>query len=138
MSWRIIRVTSSKTYSFASDGLVEYRPSKKFLIEKKNAFDPSIIHRRGGYRQDTFDLEAIIFPASYDALVTLLTDDGMLYLEFSNKQFPVTVSQLPKCPDDLQEYPEKIKFSLESRYVGSPGHINFNTITVSDFNEIVI
>ena len=34
-------------------------------IEKKNAYDPTIVHRRKAYREDSFDLEAILEPNEY-------------------------------------------------------------------------
>ena len=81
-------------------------------------------------------------PSEYYNLLSFLTNTGKLYLEFTaynniKSQFPVTISQLPKCPDDLHEYPEKIKFSLESRYIGSPGYIDFSIIIVQDDDEMV-
>lgn len=30
------------------------------------------------------------------------------------------------------EYPTKVKFSLESRYIGSPGYIDFGIIIIED------
>ena len=123
-------------------GEVEYIPSRKYRIEKKNAYDPTITHRREAYREDSFDLEAVLEPAEYYNLMSFLLGPGRLYLEYTaynniNSQFPVTISQLPKCPDDLHEYPTKIKFSLESRYIGSPGYIDFGGIIITDFDETV-
>ncbi|HPS39918.1 MAG TPA: hypothetical protein PL124_10930, partial [Candidatus Cloacimonadota bacterium] len=78
--------------------------------EKKNAFDPSIITQREEYREDSFDLQATLNPDEYYTLMGFITATGNLYLEYTayneiKSQFPVTVSQLPKCPDDLHEYP---------------------------------
>jgi hypothetical protein len=123
-------------------GEVEYIPRTKYRIEKKNAFNPSIVHRRDEYREDGFDLQVSIYPHEYYELLSFLTNTGRFYIEFTahgslKSQFPVTISQLPKCPDDLHEYPEKIKFSLESRYMGSPGYVDFSIIIVQDDNEMV-
>jgi len=129
-------------YFLCPHGQIEYSPNRKYRIEKKNAYDPTIIHRREAYREDTFDLEAILEPSEYYALLNFLLGPGKLYLEYTahntvNSQFPVIISQLPKCPDDLHEYSAKVKFSLESRYVGSPGYIDFSIIIVTDFDETI-
>jgi len=116
---------------------VEYSPRRKYRIEKKNAFDPTILHLRAEYREDSFDLQASLNPDEYYTLMSFITATGNLYLEYTaynevRSQFPVTVSQFPKCPDDLHEYTEKVKFSLESRYIGSPGYIDFGIIIIED------
>ncbi|MDY0126933.1 MAG: hypothetical protein RBR69_02205, partial [Candidatus Cloacimonadaceae bacterium] len=89
------------------------------------------------YREDSFDLQATLNPDEYYTLMSFITASGRLYLEYTaynevRSQFPVTVSQFPKCPDDLHEYTEKVKFSLESRYIGSPGYIDFGIIIIED------
>lgn len=76
-------------------------------------------------------------PDEYYTLMNFLTATGNLYLEYNayneiRSQFPVTVSQFPKSPDDLHDFPEKVKFSLESRYIGSPGYIGFGIIIIED------
>ena len=129
-------------YFFCQNGQVEYAPNQKYCIEKKNAYDPTIIHRREAYREDSFDLEAVLEPSEYYSLMSFLLSPGRLYLEYTaynsiNSQFPVTITQLPKCPDDLHEYPTKVKFSLESRYIGSPGYIDFGIIAIEDDGETV-
>ncbi|HNV67904.1 MAG TPA: hypothetical protein PLY62_08000 [Bacteroidales bacterium] len=116
---------------------MEYSPRRKYRIEKKNAFDPTILHLRDEYREDSFDLQASLNPDEYYTLMSFITATGNLYLEYTaynevRSQFPVTVSQFPKCPDDLHEYTEKVKFSLESRYIGSPGYIDFGIIIIED------
>lgn len=116
---------------------MEYSPRRKYRIEKKNAFDPTILHLRDEYREDSFDLQASLNPDEYYTLMSFITATGNLYLEYTaynevRSQFPVTVSQFPKCPDDLHEYTEKAKFSLESRYIGSPGYIDFGIIIIED------
>lgn len=105
--------------------------------DKKNAFDPAILHQQDEYREDSFDLQATLNPDEYYILMSFITASGRLYLEYTaynevRSQFPVTVSQFPKCPDDLQDFPEKVKFSLESRYIGSPGYIDFGIIIIED------
>lgn len=116
---------------------MEYSPNRKFRLEKKNAFNPTILHQREEYREDGFELQASLLPSEYYNLLSFLTNTGKLYLEYTaydniKSQFPVTIAQLPKCPDDLHEYTEKVKFSLESRYIGSPGYIDFGIIIIED------
>jgi hypothetical protein len=141
--WRLIRLSTQGTYYFnCTTGQVEYSPRRKYRIEKKNAFDPSILHQRDEYREDSFDLQATLNPDEYYTLMSFITSTGRLFLEYTaynevKSQFPVTVSQFPKCPDDLHEYPEKVKFSLESRYIGSPGYIDFGIIVIEDDNDTV-
>ena len=142
--WKLIRQDDQGiNYYLCQNGQVEYEPTQKYRMEKKNAYDPTIIHRREVYREDSFDLEAVLEPADYYSLMSFLLSPGRLYLEYTaynsiNSQFPVTIAQLPKCPDDLHEYPTKVKFSLESRYIGSPGYIDFGIIIITDFDETVI
>ncbi len=136
--WRLIRQTSNGVFYFnCTTGQVEYSPRRKYRIEKKNAFDPTILHQRDEYREDSFDLQATLNPDEYYTLMNFITSSGRLYLEYTaynevRSQFPVTVSQFPKCPDDLHEYTEKVKFSIESRYIGSPGYIDFGIIIIED------
>jgi hypothetical protein len=141
--WRLIRQTpQSVNYFNCSNGQVEYSPKRKYRLEKKNAFDPSKLYQRDEYREDSFDLQATLNPDEYYTLMSFITAAGNLYLEYTSynelkSQFPVTVSQFPKCPDDLHEYPEKVKLSLESRYIGSPGYIDFGIIIIEDDNDTV-
>lgn len=142
--FKLIRCADDGIYYFlCPNGQVEYAPNQKYRIEKKNAYDPTLIHRREAYREDSFDLEAVLEPSEYYSLMSFLLSSGRLYLEYTaynsiSSQFPVTISQLPKCPDDLHEYPTKVKLSLESRYIGSPGYIDFGVIIITDFDETVI
>ncbi|MDP3113711.1 MAG: hypothetical protein Q8M98_02945 [Candidatus Cloacimonadaceae bacterium] len=139
--WRLIRQTSNGVFYFnCTTGQVEYSPRRRYRIEKKNAFDPTILHQRDEYREDSFDLQATLNPDEYYTLMNFITASGRLYLEYTaynevRSQFPVTVSQFPKCPDDLHEYTEKVKFSLESRYIGSPGYIDFGIIIIEDDSD---
>lgn len=141
--WRLIRQTPEMIYYFnCSNGQVEYSPKRKYRIEKRNAFDPSKLYQRDEYREDSFDLQAVLNPDEYYTLMSFITAAGNLYLEYNayneiRSQFPVSVSQFPKCPDDLHDFPEKVKFSLESRYIGSPGYIDFGIIAIEDDGETV-
>lgn len=143
--WRLIRQNGSTvTYYLCGNGQIEHDPGLKHRIEKRNAFDPSRLHRRGAYREDTFELSATLLPGEYADLITILSGAGNLYLEYTTAagsasvQYPVVPGSLPKCPDDLHEYPEKIKFSLISRFVGSPGYVDFSYIIINDDDETVI
>jgi len=140
--FKMIRVDNGYSTYTCEDALIEYIPKQKYRIEKKNAFDPTILHQREAYREDTINIEAIMYPEQYSAFLYFLTQPGKFYIEFNwysiiTRQFPVTIAQLPKMPDDLHEYPEKIKVTLESRYTGTPTTINFNYYTQIDEHEIV-
>lgn len=89
------------------------------------------------------DLHAVFNPDEYYTLMSFITTTGNLYLEYNayneiRSQFPVTVSQFPKCPDDLHDYPEKVKFSLESSYIGSPGYIGTSESSLSSKTMVMI
>ncbi len=138
----MIRLANGMASTYHCDtGQIYYKPQKKYRIEKKNAFNPAISHRRGEYREDHFELHAILNPDTYAELLAFLDAGGKYYLEFmhgqAKKQFPVHITSLPDCPDDLHEYPEKAKFSCESCYIGSPGWFDWTTIIVQDDDEIL-
>lgn len=140
--WKLIRLANGVADVYHHElGQIEYRPQSKWRIEKKNAFNPTITHQREKYREDQFELSAILTPGTYAQLLAFLTGGGKYYLEFMHgdekKQFPVHITSLPECPDDLHEYREKTKFSLESRYIGSPGTLDWTTIIVQDDDEIL-
>ncbi|MDP3114060.1 MAG: hypothetical protein Q8M98_04705 [Candidatus Cloacimonadaceae bacterium] len=140
--FRMIRTGSGNSFYTCENGQVEYVPKLKYRIEKKNAFNPVILHQREPYREDAINIEAVLRPEEYSAFLYFLTIPGKFYIEFTwystlIRQFPVTVTQLPKMPDDLHEYPEKIKVSLESRYTGELAFINFDYIHTLDEYETV-
>ena len=120
---------------------MEYSPRRKYRIEKKNAFDPTILHLRDEYREDSFDLQASLNPDEYYTLMSFITATGNLYLEYTaynevRSQFPVTVSQFPKCPDDRMSIPEgqvltRIQIYRQSRY------IDFGIIIIEDDGDII-
>ncbi len=119
----------------AATGQVDYRPVRKYRTEKKNAYSPVILHRRGEYREDEFTISIICTPAQYHALLAFMKVTGLYYLEYYSpagtlRQFPIEFTSFPECPDDLHEYPVKIEFSAVSRYIGTPGYIDFNIITL--------
>lgn len=143
--WRLYRQNiSTVTYYFCPNGQIEHKPVIKYRLEKRNAFDPSKFHRRDAYHEDNIELSAIIQPNEYAPLINILSGEGNLYLEYTtasgalNVQYPVISQSLPKCPDDLHEYPGKVKFSLISRYIGTPGYVDFSDIIINDDDETVI
>jgi hypothetical protein len=103
-----------------ADATVDYQPDIKYRIEKKNAFDPTIIIKREPYHDDVIECQAILLPSEYETLSSKLTSADKLYIEFDsgNKtlQFPVTVEKLPKLEDDSRSFKSKIKFTLNSIY----------------------
>lgn len=137
-------VAAGNVFCELPHGMVDYEPKRKYKYEKANAFDPTYIHRREPYHVDNFGLSSPLTSAEYTALDTFLnrTDVLQLYLEYKSagalKQFPVDISDLPQCPDDLHEHPAVVKFSAVSRYVGSPGYVNFDGFSMADDNESVI
>lgn len=144
IGFKLIRQTPLSLHYFScANGMVDYRPVRKYQVDKRNAFDPSIRHLRNEYREDTFELKCALLPSQYATLMNFLTASGKLYLQYTSHpgvkaQFPVVVTRLPECPDDLHEYPELVKFSLESSYVGSPGYIDFGVIATEYENEFVV
>lgn len=140
--FRMIRTGSGNSFYTRDNGRVEYVPKLKYRIEKKNAYDHAILHQREPYREDVINIEAVLRPEEYSAFLYFLTIPGKFYIEFTMygtfiKQFPVIITQLPKMPDDLHEYPEIIKLSLESRYTGELTIINFDYIHSLDEWETV-
>jgi hypothetical protein len=141
--FRMIRVDSSGHSIYTcEEAVIEYSPKLKYRIEKKNAFDPTILHQRESYREDTISLEIIQLPEEFNAFTYFLTQEGKFYIEFIMigtliKQFPVIVTQYPKAGDEIREDPEKVKVVLQSSYVGSPGFINFDTYTTMDDFESI-
>ncbi len=101
-------------------GVVSYQPDVKYRIEKKNAFNPSIIIRRGRYHEDTIECQAIIDSEKYDELLNFLNSSELLYIEFSSKnkkyQLPVYVHKFPRLEDEARSFKDAFKFSLRSVY----------------------
>jgi hypothetical protein len=142
--WRLIlRDGSTITYCICPNGQIEHSPGRKFRLEKRNAYDPTIVHQRDAYREDTFELSCTLQPSEFAPLLDLLSGTGQHYVEYTtggstNVQYPVSPVTLPKCPDDLHEYPEKVKFTMVSRFIGKPGYIDFSHIITQVDDETVI
>lgn len=130
--FRIIKIADGIVDGYVvENGIVEYEPEIKYRIEKKNAFDPTIIIRRDPYHEDSIECEAILLPVEYDNLVNHITTANELYIEFDTAdetlQFPITFDKLPKLEDDSRSFMNKVKFSFKSIYQ-SLSHIDFNNI----------
>lgn len=138
----IRRVTGvAPAFLFSATGQVDYQPATKYSIEKKNAYNPTILHRRGEYREDVIAMSLIVTTDQYYTLLAFITAPGSYYIEYSSpigtlRQFPIEFTSLPKCPDDLHEYPAKIEFNAVSRYIGTPGYIDFTIFTLCPDDEI--
>lgn len=122
------------------DAKIDYQPGVKYRVDKDNAFDSSIIHRRGAYCVDRITVMSPITPALYDNVYAMLLRDVPTYIEFYRnnvrKQFKITsIVDLPTCPDDLNEYPDLIKFTVESRYTLPQSIVNFTYIIQEFGNE---
>jgi len=74
--WRLIRQTSNGVFYFnCTTGQVEYSPRRKYRIEKKNAFDPTILHQRDEYEySDGIEPPVRSFRATYSDMRATLPD----------------------------------------------------------------
>lgn len=137
---RFILVYDEISYNTVNNARVDYTPSKKYRIEKRNAFDPAYLHRRGAYCEDTITVTAILTPAGYEALKNMFAAPGKLYVEFAVqgsllRQYPVIVTGFPQLTDDLREYPDETKITLLSRYSGNLEVIDWDTYSIPDGME---
>ncbi len=119
--FRIIKLAGGICSGYVvPNGVVEYQPGIKYRIEKKNAFDPTIVIRREPYHEDAIECEALLNAAEYDELFEHLTDADQLFIEFdaaeTTLQFPVTTDKLPKLEDDSRSHRGRVKFTLKSVY----------------------
>lgn len=136
---RLIRVDDEGlNYSTFADCRVDYSPSKKYRVEKANAFDPTYIHRRFPYFEDKVDVTFILEPvAAYAGLLAFVTAPGALYIEFTwkvsiTKQLPVICVELPALSDELREFTAEARASFISRYETVPGLIDWASYSVPD------
>lgn len=119
--FKIIRVGSASTSRILCEtGMIDFQPQLRYRVEKRNAFDPTYIHRREPFHEDKFTLKAILTPAQYTALLAILNAEGTFYLVYTSAGidliYPVTADNLPKCSDDLHEYTDETSLSFTSRY----------------------
>jgi hypothetical protein len=139
---RLIRRTLSSGNFFYSlpDCMIDYQPKIEYKINKTNAFDPTILHRRSPYHVDTLSLKTPITPTLYRSLYAFLIAETLtLYVEFTLdgvlRQYSITLTQLPACPDDLHEYPAEISLVAESRYTDPLTIINFDLVALMDTQQ---
>lgn len=130
--FRLIKIKTGVFSGYTVEsGTVLYQPELKYRIEKKNAFDPTLIIKRDPYHEDLIDCEAILNPEEYEELYLFLTDYDALYLEFDSSehtlQYPVQINKLPKLEDELRSFKGNFKFTLKSIYT---------VLTPIDFNSI--
>lgn len=137
---RLIKVTDEISYFTIADARVDYLPAKKYRVEKRNAFDPTYIHRREPYYEDAINIAAIISQVAYAGIHAMLVGPGRLYVEFAwqgtiLRQFPVEVTNYPPLSDDLREYKDETKFSLVARYATTPEIIDWDTYSIPEGME---
>lgn len=103
------------------DACVEYKPVIKWNTTAKNAFDPSIVIKRGKYRADSIVIEDVLSGSEYQALMGVLAQYDRLYIAFEVEgevqQFPGEIDKLPELSDNHRFGVDKVKFSFESTYI---------------------
>jgi len=119
--FRLVAITNGNIDGYVvPDATVEYQPEIKYKIQKKNAFDPTIIIKREPYHEDQIECEAILLPTEYNNLNNHLITANELFIEFDTAdqtlQFPVTVDKLPKLEDESRSFKSLVKFTLSSIY----------------------
>jgi len=132
----LIHITSESVQDVRafSEGSVGYSPKKKYKVEKQNPLKPWKYWRQGKYYADEFQCKIPVSPEEFQQILNYLNTVEMFddvtgfglhisYLQAGEEMsFPITkILSLPKRSDDLQEFPDFIKFSLESRYEHNPG-----------------
>lgn len=146
---RLIKAAEGElSFLSLADTVVSYKPQKKYALEKANAFDPTIIHRRAPYYEDTIEISAFVDAAQYVDLREMLVATGLMWVEFDYYhsdnaawailQLPVVLAKLPELPDDMREFTAETSFSLVSRYTLPPALIDWDTYTVPDGTEIYV
>lgn len=129
------------TFWISEAGMVRVDPQVKYQYEKQNAFDPTVTHRRGAYRHDVYNLEAVVTPEEYDVLVAGLTESDTILLRYfhgsTRVQVSVKLDRLPECPDDLHEYQVKVSFSVYADYVGTPNR-GVNPSVIRDVDDQIV
>lgn len=119
---RIIKPLNPTGYVdlFVADCLIDYEPEIKWQVEKKNAFDTSLVHRRKPYHDDTISCTAPLNPAQTADLAAFIGDNATLYVQFdlgnTTITLPATVDKMPKWDDDAREWTALIKFTFNASY----------------------
>lgn len=103
------------------DAVVDYKPVIKWKTSSKNAFDPSIVIRRGKYRADSIVIEDVLSGSEYNELIAVLSEFDKLYIAFEVEgevqQFPGEIDKLPELSDNHRFGVDEVKFSFESTYI---------------------
>ncbi len=117
---RFIRIATSVSMLTLEHAEVDYSPHKKYLIDKTNAYDPTIMIRREPYYEDSFKVDAILNTDQYNELKDYLMEEGKLYIEYydetGKKQFPVIIEKYPSQVDDLRYFTEVTRIELKAIY----------------------
>lgn len=145
-SVRLIRVDSSGRVSMLvkDDCRVEYKPGRRWAVEKRNAFDPSYTHRRGAYFEDKISVVFIMPAEDYPNLLNFVTSSGNLYIEFTWKrnqvrQLPCFCDSLPSMNDDGVEYTAEFPAEFTARYKSlTPIDWDGGAIEIPDGDEEII
>ena len=140
--FKIVRMgTDATSQIICEHGMIDYNPNLKYRVEKRNAYDPTVIHQREPYHEDTFKLTIMISPLQYRNLLSILAKEGLFYLLYTSAgtdmEYPIVVSDLPECPDDLHQYRTKITMILTSRYLNYEPVIDPEDIVLSDIDEML-
>ncbi|MDD3535160.1 MAG: hypothetical protein PHC50_03325 [Candidatus Cloacimonetes bacterium] len=142
--FKLIRLTEGIAYAIlCPNGQIDYMPSVKYRHEKTSPFDPTIIHRRGKYHEDTFTLSVVLSPDNYRSLLSFLKADGDFFLEYlatpnQLQQFPVRLKEPPKCPDNLHEFVDKTQFTMISLYLITPPYFNYGLVASLEDDDIIV
>ncbi|MDD2650541.1 MAG: hypothetical protein RBS16_01895 [Candidatus Cloacimonadales bacterium] len=125
MVFKLIKIKDGLCYIMLfDDAIINYTPSVKYKVEKKNAFDPSIVVKRHQYRQDDFECSVICNPDSNYSnalkLIDFLSDEAVFYIETEVNNEPlqrmITYIELPVIKNDARVFTDLIKFKLSSIY----------------------
>jgi len=119
--FRLIKVLNGVHDTFVAPyAIINYQPETKYKINKTNAFDPTIVIKRGAYFDDKIEIEAFLIASELQELYSILANFDKLYIEFdANKktmQLPVIIENKPKLEDKARYHKTKIKFSLKALY----------------------
>ncbi len=106
-------------------------PNKKYLINKVNVFDPTVVIQRNPYWDDEFTIDFVASPGELKELISFIENRQSLYIEYYTndelRQYLVTaISKLPQEPNDGRFWNYSYQLKLNSKY---------KTLEVLDFGE---
>ena len=114
----LIKSNSNSTTVGDFFGKVERETTRLYKIEETNAYDPSIIYRRGPYDVDNITCETLLSPAEYISVTNALKEADSLTLDFyigeDRYTFDITYDKLPKMSDDGRLNVSKYTFIFKS------------------------